>query len=105
MAEALKEAVEQVIWDEQKNVSVCVRTLVCREMRYRIYPGVIWELKAWALSKAKEHRKKQSAFDDIILAVKKNLEDQDYHLSLQKLSKHHGGIAERYRTAAEACDD
>jgi Trm5-related predicted tRNA methylase len=103
MAQALREKVDEVIWGEEKDVFSPVHELAIREMRYRLFPGIIWDLQAWARSKAEEHSKIQSNIDNIILSVKKNVEDE--HLSLQKLSKHHGKIAERYRAAARACND
>ena len=105
MTESLTERVEQVIWGKEKNVFHSVHALVIREMRYRLYPGIIWDLRAWARSKAEEHRKTQGGIDNILSAVQKNTEDGDHHLSLQKLSKHHREIAERYDAAARACND
>ena len=106
MVESLKEKVEQVIWDEkEKDVYSSVSALVIREMKYRIYPGVIWDLQAWARSKAEEYSKDELRVDDIILELKKNVADQDHNVSLQKLSKHYKEIAERYRIAARACND
>jgi hypothetical protein len=103
MAEALKEEVDTVVWDEQQDVSTCVKNLILRELKCRFFHGFIEEIKAWARSKAEEHRKKQREFDNIILTVRTNLKDQDHHLSLQKLSRHHGNIAERYSTVESTC--
>ena len=103
MAEALKEEVDTVVWDEQQDVSTCVKNLIFRELKCWFFHGFIEEIKAWARSKAEEHRKKQREFDNIILAVRTNLKDEDHHLSLQKLSRHHGNIAERYCTVESTC--
>ena len=105
MAESLREKIEQVIWGEEKDVFVPVRVLVMEELRRRILPMIIWELQAWALSKAEEHSQTHVKIDQIILAVRRNVADQEYHLSLQKLSKHHKDISLRYSTAADACKD
>jgi hypothetical protein len=83
MAEALKEEVDNVVWDEEQDVFICVTKLIFREMKGRFFHGFIAEVQAWARSKAEEHRKKQRALDDIILTVRTNLKDQDHHLSLQ----------------------
>ena len=105
MAESITEKVEQVIWGDEKDVFRTVNTLVIKEMRFRIFPGIIWDLQRWARSKAEEHRKEQSSIDNIILAVKQNVEEGDHHSSLQRLSKHHGDISQRYSAAARACND
>ena len=105
MAEALKEEVDTVVWDEQQDVSTCVKTLIFRELKCRFFHGFIEEIKAWARSKAEEHRKKQREFDYIILTVRTNLKDEDHHLSLQKLSRHHRRIAECYSTVESTCAD
>jgi exonuclease I len=99
--EALKQ--EVVVWDEQQDVSTRVRNLIFREMKRRFFHGYIAEVQAWARSKAEEHRKKQREFDNIILVVRTSLKDQDHHLSLQKLSRHHGNIAERYSIVESTC--
>ncbi len=105
MAESLKEKVEQVIWGEEKDAFGQVRALVTEEMKGRIYPGVIWDLQKWARSKTEEHRKAQSRIENIILAVRNNVkDDQDQCLSLLTLSEHHRNIANRYNTALNACE-
>jgi hypothetical protein len=101
--EALKQEVDAVVWDEQQDVSTSVRNLLFREMKCRFFHGFIAEIKAWARSKAEEHRKKQREFDSIMRTVRTNLKDEDHHLSLQKLSRHHGNIAERYSTVEITC--
>ena len=105
MTESITEKVEQVIWGDEKNVFGAVSALVIEEMRYRLFPGIIWDLQRWARSKAEEHRKSQSSIDNIILSVKQNVENGDHHSSLQRLSKHDKDIAERYSAAARACND
>ena len=101
--EALKQEVDAVVWDEQQDVSTSVRSLLFREMKCRFFHGFIAEIKAWARSKAEEHRKKQREFDCIMRTVRTNLKDEDHHLSLQKLSRHHGNIAERYSIVEITC--
>lgn len=106
MAEALKEKVEQVIWDAEKDAFQSVRALILEEMKYRIYPGIIWDLKKWAQSKTEEHRDAQGRIEKILLAVKMNVEDHQYQcLSLQKLIMHHRRIAGRYSSVVMACDE
>jgi hypothetical protein len=63
MAEAPKEEVDNAVWDEQQDVSTCVKTLIFREMNCRFFHGFIAEVQAWARSKAEEHRKKPRVFD------------------------------------------
>jgi hypothetical protein len=106
MAEALKEKVEQVIWDAEKDAFHSVRALVLEEMKYRIYPGIIWDLQKWARSKSEEHRNAQGRIEKILLAVRTNVEDhRDHCQSLQKLVMHHRRIAGRYNSVVMACDD
>jgi hypothetical protein len=101
--EALKQEVDTVVWDEQQDVSTSVRNLIFRELKCRLFHGFIEEIKVWARSKAEKHRKKQREFDYIMRTVRTNLKDQDHHLSLQKLSRHHGNIAERYSIVEINC--
>jgi hypothetical protein len=106
MALSLKERVERVVWGEEKDAFGPVSALVIQEMKGRIYPGVIWDLQNWARSKTEEHRKAQSKIENIILAVRSNVkDDQDQCLSLQKLSEHHCQIANRYNKVVIACQD
>jgi hypothetical protein len=93
------------MWSGMNNRTCSSLKLICREMKYRLFHGFFGEVQAWAQSKAEEHRKKQRAFDDIILTVRTILKDQDHHLSLQKLSRHHRKIAERYSTVESTCAD
>ena len=107
MTELLKEKVEQVVWGKDANVSAAVRAIVLEEVRYRLLLNNIWDLQAWARSKAEEHTQAYSRINTIILSVLKNAEEgeQGNHHSLQKLSQHHKNIAQRYNAAANACKE
>jgi hypothetical protein len=106
MTESLTEKVEQVIWDLEKDAFHPVRALVLQEMRYRIHPGVIWDLQKWARSKMEEHKSAQRRIDNIIQQVRKNVPDHEDHcLSLKKLSLHHDRMGTRYRVVVNACYD
>ena len=106
MAESLREKVEQVIWGEEEDAFRPVRALLLEEMRYRIHPGIIWDLQKWARSKMEEHEKAQGRIENILRAVRKNVPDHEDHCpSLLKLSRHHRKIAGRYRSAVNACND
>jgi hypothetical protein len=43
MAEALKEEVDTVVWDEQQDVSICVIKIIFRELRLCIH----YPLRRW----------------------------------------------------------
>lgn len=105
-ASSLIEKVEHVIWDDHSDAFRSVRALVLEEMKYRIYPGVVWDLQKWAQSKTEEHREAYRRIDKILQAVKENVQDdQDHCPSLQKLKRHHERIAKRYDDAVFACKD
>lgn len=113
-ASSLIEKVEQVIWDEgqEEDAFVSVHALVIEEMRYRIYPGIVWDFQKWARSKAEEHTVAKNRIETILLKVKENNDvpnDADdfpvCFLSVKKLRDHHERIANRYKRAAMACND
>ena len=94
MTNPLIEKAEEVIWGEVEDTYRAVRALVISEMRWRIWTGVVWELRAHAQSKAKEHCSLEAFY-----------KAHSDHLSVKRLSDHHGKISRRYRQASLACID
>ena len=94
MTSPLISKVEEVIWSEEKDVHSAVKAIV----KYQIFPGVIWDLRAWARCKAKEHGVLQSNIERILAA-------NGPHSAVEYLRIHHGKISIRYGLAAQACDD
>ena len=86
MTNPLIDKAEEVIWGEVEDVYSAVCALVIREMRWRIWPGVVLELQAWARSKAKEHCLLEAYYKGVAHTVQKYNDD---HSSVEKLSTHH----------------
>ena len=106
MANSLQEKLELVVWGAEQRVYSTARAHVLEEVRYRIHTGFIWDLKTWAVSKAREHESAMKRIDKIILSVVAHSGGSHEHTpSLQKLSAHHSRISRRYSRVAEACDD
>ena len=111
MTESLEEKMERLVWGKDtptNDVFASARALVVEEMKYRIYPGLIWDLRSRAESKAEEHANTTKRINEIIRAVDKNVKDdssKEHSVSLQTLSAHHAAIAQRYKHVASACSD
>ena len=106
MANSLQEKMDLVVWGAEQNVYSAARAHVLEEVRYRIHTGFIWDLKTWAVSKAREHETAKIRIDRIILSVIAHSGgNHDHTPSLHKLSAHHLRISRRYSRVAEACDD
>ena len=104
MTSPLINKVQEVIWGEEDDVYRAVRALVLQEMKYRIFPGVIWNLAAWARCKAKEHGILQSNIHRILHTMQQNVEDEDIS-AVENLSIHHAKMSRRYALALHACSD
>jgi hypothetical protein len=106
MTDSLQEKMERMVWGIEVDAYKTARALVLEEMRYRLHPGIIWDLKPWALSKAREHATTMSRIDRIILDVVINSGGSHEHTpSLKKLSAHHARISKRYSHVSDACSD
>ena len=106
MTESLEGKMDRLVWGKDtptNEVFASARALVVEEMKYRIYPGLIWDLRSRAESKAEEHANTTKRINEIIRAVDKNVKDSKEH-SLS-LSAHHAAIAQRYKHVASACSD
>ena len=106
MANSLQEKMELLVWGAEQHVYSAACAHVLEEHRYRIHTGFVWDLKMWAVSKAREHATAMKRIDKIILSVVAHSDGSHEHTpSLQKLSAHHSRISRRYSCVAEACDD
>ena len=104
MASQLADRMDEIVWDQGKDVFGAVHALTLDEMQYKIYPCSLWKLREYAMDKEREHHLLQSGIENIQAKMKSHAAGDD-HLSLDSLVSHHRKLAKRYGQAAYACSD